>query len=449
MAGNLAGMFNQINSAIQANPLNSPMGTGLLDGASQGLGGAMGAATGADPMSFMNQGGKQLEADKQLANLDLTKTEDMMKASQIYASLGQHDKAQAYAMDAKAQGEKEATQKVMGAVLKSEDPEAMEQAAQQLDAEGKYSQAEVLRTRIRAINSKNAAVLDAGQASIQEETARKKQAVMKTQALALAKKRGEKAAIMAIQSGALDGEEYLRKMSLEKRRTKTVAQDSILVDEDEGTVIATNPGPEDAPGTAFKLTGPDKVAMNKSQEAWQKHSQRATQAQSTADQISAMSEKSMQAGAFATVDELINGVTGTRDKASQLRTQYLNIQKSGIVQAMPSGPQSDNDVRIFSRGFPPENAGKDEIVAFLEAQARMAQKAADYEEMKVDFIGTGRQKDFIPAWKRRMEAEGRQESVAVTPPWAIEMLQANPGSEDAFLTEWGWLPTAEELADGR
>jgi hypothetical protein len=88
MAGNIAGMFNQINSAVQANPLGGEIGQGLLNTASQGAGNMLGGHLGADPMSFMNQGGKELEAQSVLGQLDLTKSGDMAKAAEVYGAVG-------------------------------------------------------------------------------------------------------------------------------------------------------------------------------------------------------------------------------------------------------------------------------------------------------------------------------------------------------------------------
>lgn len=99
MAGNLAGMFNQINSAIQANPLGGETGRGLLAGASQGAGQALGASlsgrTGrpADPMSFMTPDAKNLQGTKMLAGLDMTKAADQKQAASIYQQMGDPVKA--------------------------------------------------------------------------------------------------------------------------------------------------------------------------------------------------------------------------------------------------------------------------------------------------------------------------------------------------------------------
>ena len=45
----MQGMFQMLNQGIQASPLTGRAGTGLLDSASMGLGGAMGTAMGQDP----------------------------------------------------------------------------------------------------------------------------------------------------------------------------------------------------------------------------------------------------------------------------------------------------------------------------------------------------------------------------------------------------------------
>jgi len=101
MAGNLAGMFNQINSAVQANPLGGEMGQGLLNTASQGAGNMMGGVLGQEGTDFMSQGGKELQAQKMLSELDLGTADGMAKAAEVYGMVG--DTAKQMAMTQAAQ----------------------------------------------------------------------------------------------------------------------------------------------------------------------------------------------------------------------------------------------------------------------------------------------------------------------------------------------------------
>jgi len=89
MAANLSGMFTQLNNAIAGNPLaKGGSGKGMLDMASMGLGGGLGTALGQDPYSFMSQGGKEIQAKKDMAGLDLGTLQGMTDAGSIYGKLG-------------------------------------------------------------------------------------------------------------------------------------------------------------------------------------------------------------------------------------------------------------------------------------------------------------------------------------------------------------------------
>lgn len=91
MAANLAGMFSQLNKGIQG---FSGMAQPSIDMMSQGFGGV--AATGAgmmgmedvDPMSFMNEGGKQLEGTDDLSKISVDTPEGMIEAAGVYSKMG-------------------------------------------------------------------------------------------------------------------------------------------------------------------------------------------------------------------------------------------------------------------------------------------------------------------------------------------------------------------------
>lgn len=98
MAANLAGMFAQLNNAIQNSPVEEAQG--LLDMTSQGFGGVAGALSGADPYSFMNQGAKQLQGQQDLSGLKMNTAQGMTDASGIYGKMGQMENQVAMAQAA-------------------------------------------------------------------------------------------------------------------------------------------------------------------------------------------------------------------------------------------------------------------------------------------------------------------------------------------------------------
>lgn len=168
MAGNIAGMFQQINNAIGTHSMANGNATGLLDRASRGAGQVLGGMTGADPTDFMNAGAKGMEQEsklekgnKALSELDLTTVEGMRQAAAIYSQMGNPEKAM-----------------------------EMANAAQQKQQQ-------------------QMATLDAGQEEIRKGSAR-------TSAAGLAMSRGDKDAHKAIVGGFLEPEEYIAHVLDEK-----------------------------------------------------------------------------------------------------------------------------------------------------------------------------------------------------------------------------------------
>lgn len=100
MAANLSGMFAQLNNAIQNSPVEEAQG--LLDMTSKGFGGAVGAVSGRDPYSFMNEGAKALQGEDDLAKVDMTTAKGMGEAANIYGKMGQNEQQIAMAQAGRA-----------------------------------------------------------------------------------------------------------------------------------------------------------------------------------------------------------------------------------------------------------------------------------------------------------------------------------------------------------
>jgi hypothetical protein len=94
MAANLAGMMNQLNQSILGAPVVGPAGTGMLDMAASGLGGALGNVANlhpkvdVDPFQFMTPGGQEFFGKQAMADLDLTTAEGKLAAAELYGKMG-------------------------------------------------------------------------------------------------------------------------------------------------------------------------------------------------------------------------------------------------------------------------------------------------------------------------------------------------------------------------
>ena len=61
---------------------------------------------------------------------------------------------------------------------------------------------------------------------------------------------------------------------------------------------------------------------------------------------------------------------GMRDKEEEDKTLFLKNRNTDIINSLPPGVASDKDIEIFSAGFPPANAGREEILNYLAAEER-------------------------------------------------------------------------------
>lgn len=402
----LTGLFQNLNNILAQAPAAGAGGQGMLDMASQGAGQVFGGLTNTDPMKAMSQGAKQNYGQEQMADLDMSKPEDVMKASQFYQQMGKPEQAMMLADRAEKQQ--------------------------------------------KAINAKNNASLEAMSVGIKEEAARKKAHSQKVQAMALARQRGDKEALTGLQAGTIPPEAYYKMVMDEKDDKPTVLADGATMHAADGSLLAENkkdhrPLAESVTG-GYKMTAPDKNAYYDATEAWQKNSAAADSMAALKEQVAADPE--WKSGIFATIDDRLTSITGSRDKTNYLRTEANRIRNSSAIGSLPTGPASDKDIELVMGGFPSNTAGKEEVVKFLKAQERVSRLLADYEQMKAEYIVQGKQGHFISDWKAKMDVITRQEYIDVTPVKAIELVQAHWDDQrvkDKFLLKYGWLPEEGEL----
>ena len=102
MAGNLTGMFAQLNQGIMRNPLVTGAGESLINSGIKGFGGALGAATGQDKYGFMNEGARKLQGKEDLGSVDLQTAVGLTQAADIYGKMGETDNQMAASAAARA-----------------------------------------------------------------------------------------------------------------------------------------------------------------------------------------------------------------------------------------------------------------------------------------------------------------------------------------------------------
>ncbi len=61
---------------------------------------------------------------------------------------------------------------------------------------------------------------------------------------------------------------------------------------------------------------------------------------------------------------------GMRDKEEEDKTLFLKNRNTDIINSLPPGVASDKDIEIFSAGFPPAKASREEILNYLAAEER-------------------------------------------------------------------------------
>ena len=408
MAANLAGMFAQLNNAIGRNPLTSGAGQRMLDMGSQNL--ATGVSAGAgmagqqvDPYSMMTQGAKQRQGQQDMGQLDLSSPKGMKEAAMVYQKMGKT---------------KEALQ--------------LMQQAQLLE--------DRLEKKALAEQAKTNAILDAGNASIQEEAVKKRNKAQKYQAKAWARRNGDFEAARALDVGTLSPEAYIEK-AMEEKKLYELSKDEGLFDKD-GNRLALNPSGPKVGDKKGELSVHDKKQWDELTTSSYEASAWANKATALAEQVANSSE--WKAGLENTVEDTLLGMMGKRDEPQYLRTQVNSIRNHDAIGMLPPGPASDRDIEIVMKGVPPENAGREEVTAFLEATAKVSAKLADHDKMRAKYTIEQNREAFQEDWDAKMQKEARTERINETPQWAIEALQGDPALRDDFLANYGWLPEGVE-----
>lgn len=111
-------------------------------------------------------------------------------------------------------------------------------------------------------------------------------------------------------------------------------------------------------------------------------------------------------GLESTTSESIKKLLGSQDDVSELRRRFNAIRASQSVQNLPPGPASDKDIQLALSGFPAENAGGQQITAFLRGAAKLENINAAFQTFKSDLISeTKSTKGLLKKWKSKVTSE--------------------------------------------
>jgi hypothetical protein len=83
-------------------------------------------------------------------------------------------------------------------------------------------------------------------------------------------------------------------------------------------------------------------------------------------------------GIFSAIAESAKDTLGLRDSVSFIRTAFTGQLNADIIAALPKGSASDQDVILFSRGYPPANASIAEMAAYLESAKSVMHKVQNF-----------------------------------------------------------------------
>ena len=113
-------------------------------------------------------------------------------------------------------------------------------------------------------------------------------------------------------------------------------------------------------------------------------------AASSADQLAKRLEKleNFGGGAALTAEEAYRQFAGLRDERSQVITAAQNLINSNVLDMLPPGAASDADVQLVKAGAPQPDAGRDELISYARAVARVNRAANKWNSQRAEWIST-------------------------------------------------------------
>ena len=158
----------------------------------------------------------------------------------------------------------------------------------------------------------------------------------------------------------------------------------------------------------------------------------------------------VNSGIFKTLEEGYKSITGRQDKLTSMYLAADRLRVGRGVKNLPVGPASDKDVALVMQGELPANAAPEEIVEYARGIAKLARigrQDAALENSWYDRYGDAR------GLSSQREKERLEESFAGFPEGAIAELEAEMSDEaikefnEAFQVDYLDMRTKLERAD--
>ena len=114
------------------------------------------------------------------------------------------------------------------------------------------------------------------------------------------------------------------------------------------------------------------------------------------------------------VEETFKELFGTRDAPSEIRTEFNRTVTEGIIDNLPPGVASDNDIALLKAGFPPETASKQEMLNYLNAYQRALAGVEKLNSFKSKFVSNNKTIANVNAAAEGYRKSSRDASTVIT-----------------------------------
>ena len=341
----------------------------------------------------------------------------------------------------------------MGTAVKSQDPKALMAAGQLLMSQGRTQEAIQLITMGREAQAAQNATLQAGADANLERAKQARLRQQQTQAMQLAKNKGDTVALKALENKSMSGQDYFKaQMAAKDSEGFTLADGAERFDKD-GKMIARNPkDPKESKGSGGSkddFAGPMSATLTKidaeiTKNAYEK-SNLAVRANDIANKLEALPPSS--GGARLSLEEFIKLQAGTQGEQEELRRQVYGIRNAQVVENLPPGAASDPDVAMAKEGFPPNGATNAQLVQLMRGTAKMAKMDADFNTFRSNYMASKREQVGVhKAWKMQNTPVAVEEMYKDK----VQALKKAGKTKEAeaeeynFMEFFGWNPLKED-----
>jgi len=295
----------------------------------------------------------------------------------------------------------------------SQDPRMLREAAGLMIKQGRTREGQELMERADSITNSNVAVLEEGQADIDDQAAR-------TQAIEIAKDEKDDLWVRYLQTGDRTAAEYYKwkdnsQRDLQKERLYRSRPRS-----------GTSGSSMDEPMTA-KMQGILQEYVKEAQAA----GSRLSRAQSLSSRFTQWMDTegvglSTAGGVVGGAAKSFRNAAGIRDVVDALQTDYQGLRNSAAMKHLPKGSASDKDVALAMSGFLPDNASVKDIQAWLKSYARAQELSLEYNRFAEDHISEKRENTFInKSWEAYLKEKDEREEEENTTPSYNDMVDSS------------------------